>query len=293
MGKPLIFIVEDNEDVLYNLKMTLEFNEYEVITANDGTDALETLPKLKRTPDIILSDIMMPKMNGYDFFQAVSENIEWNRIPFIFLTARTSPDDIRFGKMLGVDDYLLKPFKEADLLATIAGKIARAKKIHNINKKLEQSLADLPEQKSLPREICIDESSIILIYMVWDDKHGPKLSKYYPRSATPPYSMDKIGFQLFNSVASIYGQDQIHEAQGILLNIQNIDEQGYIFFDSKVDSSARGMERPIMVGVIAPRITYFASLKIREVFRTITSIVKEEKSWEIKDYWQQIYDILC
>ena len=111
------------------VKLLLESNDYRVETAKTGEDALKILSDLKTPPDIIISDIMMPKMNGYNFFETVSDNLKWNRIPFIFISALSTPEDIRIGKMLGVDDYLTKPFKEEDLLATISGKVNRKYKI--------------------------------------------------------------------------------------------------------------------------------------------------------------------
>ena len=82
--KPLILLVEDNPGVLLNITVTLEFNEYEVISATNGKEGLSTLAKIERLPDLIISDIMMPEMDGYEFFENVSENPKWNQIPFSF-----------------------------------------------------------------------------------------------------------------------------------------------------------------------------------------------------------------
>ncbi|NVM53986.1 MAG: response regulator [Candidatus Helarchaeota archaeon] len=290
--KSLLLVVEDNPDVLYNLKLTLEFTNYEVITAENGLDALDILSKLKNLPNLIVSDIMMPKMNGYDFFKAVSENPLWSTIPFIFLTARTSPKDIRFGKMLGVDDYIIKPFKEEDLLASIAGKITRNRKSKSINDKITELFTSLKIETTPSIAEEEEKRSVILIQMGWDDKLGPQLESFYPSEIQLPTSIETIGYQLFNGVASIYGQDKIYEAQGILLTIENIKSQGFIFFDSIKDDDARGRQRPIMLGVIAPRINYFESLRIKEVFQEVTSKIKQELDWEIRSYWEKISEIL-
>lgn len=77
-----------------------------------GDKAIKTLSNLNSTPEVIISDIMMPNMDGYDFFNAISTHSQWNQIPFLFLTAKSTPEDIRLGKMLGVDDYITKPFNE-------------------------------------------------------------------------------------------------------------------------------------------------------------------------------------
>ena len=85
--EPLILLVEDNPDILKYLKMTLEFNECRVITAQNGVEGLKILKELEKIPDIIVSDIMMPEMNGYDFFSLVSDDPVFSHIPFIFLSA--------------------------------------------------------------------------------------------------------------------------------------------------------------------------------------------------------------
>ena len=69
--KPLILIVEDNEDLLFSLNLILESNNYRTIKAKNGKIALDKLSKLDQIPDLILSDILMPEMNGYDFFKTV------------------------------------------------------------------------------------------------------------------------------------------------------------------------------------------------------------------------------
>ncbi len=284
-----MLVVEDNQDVLYNLKLTLEFNNYEVITAENGLDALETLSKLERLPDLIISDILMPKMDGYDFFKAVSENSLWASIVFIFLTARTSPKDVRFGKMLGVDDYIAKPFKEEDLLASIAGKIARNRNSKSINEKIKELFLKI---ESKPSIIDKEKSSIVLIKMSWDDKLGPMLEEHYPPELQFPLSIEMIGYQLFNGVVSIYGHSKINEAQGLLLTIENIQSHGYIFFDSIEDKKSRAGERPIMVGIIAPKINYFESLKIREIFKDLVPKIKQGLNWDIRVYWEKVSEVL-
>jgi len=283
-------VVEDNPDVLYNLKLTLEFNGYEVITAENGVKAIEILSELEKLPDLIISDIMMPEMDGYDFFKQVSENLLWNSIPFIFLTAKTSPEDVRFGKMLGVDDYIRKPFSEEDLLASISGKITRTQKTVSINRKVEELFSNL--QISTPSISEDEKSSVVLLYVTWDDKLGPILQQYYPKNPQLPVSIENVSFQLFNGVASIYGQTKMQEAQGLLLNIENIKRQGYTYFDAIEDESARGMQRPFMLGVIAPRINYFDSLQIKGILKDLTLLIKKGKDWNPEKFWNKISQTL-
>jgi len=118
-----ILVVDDESAMLDALAATLRGQGFAVLTAEDGLQALEVLGRLK--PDLIITDISMPRMNGYQLYERVSANPEWVWIPFIFLTGRTEDADMRFGKELGVDDYLRKPVDPEDLLATVLGRLKR------------------------------------------------------------------------------------------------------------------------------------------------------------------------
>jgi DNA-binding response OmpR family regulator len=122
-----ILVVDDEPDLLENIVLALEAENYHVLTADDGVEALAVLQS--QPIDLILADIAMPDMNGYQLYERVRENPEWLLIPFIFLTARTMDSDIRYGKELGVDDYLTKPIRTTDLLAAVRGKLYRAEQL--------------------------------------------------------------------------------------------------------------------------------------------------------------------
>jgi len=287
----LILIVEDNADLLYNLNLILESNNYRTLLANNGKEAIQILTDLDEIPDIILSDIMMPKMDGYEFFKEISTNPRWHRIPFIFLTAKTSLKDIRFGKLLGVDDYITKPFTEKDLLAVIAGKIARTRRITVVNERIEQAITDMSiKMSSSISSEQYDLTCLILAY--WDDKYGPQLKSYYPEEKDFPVSIDDITNQLFFAATSIYGHEKISRAEGLLLNIKNLNNCGYLYFDSYPDENERYGEKQFMLALIAPLICYLDSLKVKEIFKEISQKIKEKKGWEIKKYWEKIYGIL-
>jgi len=127
-----IMIVDDNPEFLDGLKLTLEMENYTVISAPDGTRALEMLEdalsagnSASQLPDLILTDIMMPGMDGYAFYERVRANPYTNHIPIIFLTAKDSSDDIQYGKSLGSEDYLTKLASTEEILASVRGKLAR------------------------------------------------------------------------------------------------------------------------------------------------------------------------
>ncbi len=124
MVKGNILVVEDNEIMLDGIRDILEMAGYRVITSLDGQEALEWMEQ--HVPDLIVSDIMMPRMDGYQLFSAVRANPKWISIPFIFLTAKDQRIDVRLGKQLGADDYLTKPFEPEDLLIAVEAKLERA-----------------------------------------------------------------------------------------------------------------------------------------------------------------------
>lgn len=291
VSKPLIMVVDDNQDILFNLKLILEANHYDIKTATSGKKALELLSTLDKVPDVIISDIMMPKMNGYEFFAAVSINPQLNRIPFLFLTAKSTPEDIRLGKMLGVDDYITKPFKKEDLLASISGKISRIKKTNLIDEEIKQIFSSL-NIKMQPSIHNKDQPSLCLFLVFWDDIIGPFLKQSYPSEENCTISINTIGKQLFHAATSIYGHDKITKAQGLLLNIENIEKQGYVFFDSLPDKGERYGEKQYMLSVIAPILNYFDSLKIRELLIEISEKIKTEQRWEIKEYWDRLLEVM-
>lgn len=288
--KPLILIVDDNQDILFHLKLILEDINYQIETAMNGLEAIELLSKLTRLPDLIISDIMMPVMDGYEFFSKVSQNSVWNRIPFLFLTAKTTPEDVRLGKMLGVDDYISKPFTTEDLIAIIHGKIDRNKKSSLLDKKVTELLANLSinDESITPDE----RSEVMLLQMGWDDVMGPQLKRSYAIKDKFHFSKDQIGSQLFLSANFIYGNDNIRKAQGILLKIENINRMGYLFFDSVPNSDLRSGEEQIGLIVIAPKISYLQSLKLKKILIELSQNIKDNKYWEEKYYWERLTSVL-
>ena len=110
-----IMVVDDDPDQISTVRYVLEStnDKYEVIGANDGTQCLQLL-KDKQIPDLILLDIMMPEMNGWEVYNRLKENFSWRDIPVIFLTARTDRIAKNAGGFLG-DDYIEKPFDIQDI----------------------------------------------------------------------------------------------------------------------------------------------------------------------------------
>ena len=107
-----IMVVDDEPDILFTVGQMLEVNGYEVIKAVDGKECLDKLNEV--TPDLVLLDIMMPEMSGWDVAAKIKEKPEWSNIPIVFLTAKGDNMSIGIGG-LAAEDYITKPFDIEDL----------------------------------------------------------------------------------------------------------------------------------------------------------------------------------
>ena len=128
--KGTILVVEDDVLMLIGVSEMLRSAGYQVIGAEDGLAGLKALQQTR--PDLIISDIMMPNLDGYGFLRKVRENPQWLDIPFIFLTAKGEKMDVRQGKQLGVDDYVTKPFDPEDLLVPVRARLKRAQELQAV-----------------------------------------------------------------------------------------------------------------------------------------------------------------
>ena len=112
-----ILLVDDEPELLEMVKIRLEANNYEVITASDGQEGLDKAKREK--PDIIILDIMLPRMDGYKVCGLLKADTRHNKIPIIMFTARAQESDEKLGKELGADAYITKPFEPQVLLEKI------------------------------------------------------------------------------------------------------------------------------------------------------------------------------
>lgn len=113
MDKKRVLIVDDEPDIVESVKFSLELENIECLEAYDGEEAL--LKAKKEKPDLIILDIMLPKINGYKIARLLKFDREYKDIPIIMLTARTQEKDVKLGEETGADKYITKPF-DMDLL---------------------------------------------------------------------------------------------------------------------------------------------------------------------------------
>ncbi len=114
----IILLIEDNAELRENTCEMLELEGYEVIFAANGKNGI-TLAK-EKNPDMIICDIMMPEMNGYEVFNELRNDIKTAHIPFIFLTASGEKKEIALGIAMGANGYICKPFGGQELFGAIS-----------------------------------------------------------------------------------------------------------------------------------------------------------------------------
>ncbi len=127
MSNETLLVVDDNYVLREGLSEMLSFEGFSVLTASNGREALDQMGTF--SPDLILSDITMPVMDGFEFFNTVRSRPDWVTIPFIFLTARAEKEDVLAGKNLGAEDYLVKPVSREELVTAVRSRLARSRQL--------------------------------------------------------------------------------------------------------------------------------------------------------------------
>jgi len=136
---PVVLVVDDNQQNLELLQAYLEDLDCETVPAYDGLEALEIIAK--RPPDLILLDVMMPKMSGFEVCRRIKNDPKTSDIPVIMVTALNEFGDIERGVDSGTDDFLSKPVNKLELLTRVRTML----KLKHLSDKLERTLAYLSE----------------------------------------------------------------------------------------------------------------------------------------------------
>lgn len=123
---PSVLIVDDEPNIVLSLQFLMKKTGFEVRTAKDGEEAMAEIARA--TPDLVLLDVMMPKIDGFSICQQIRANPEWNDVRIIMLTARGRDVEREKGLALGADDYITKPFSTKDAIARVEAVLARARK---------------------------------------------------------------------------------------------------------------------------------------------------------------------
>ncbi|MEJ2252008.1 MAG: response regulator [Candidatus Lokiarchaeota archaeon] len=283
-----ILLIDDDKDLIFNLRLILQKYDYDVLSAYNGREGLDLLKRLENPPDLIISDIKMPEVNGFEFFNEITNNPLWSDVPFIFLTALKEAKKIREAKEHGISDFLTKPFNEKELLATIKGKIERTKRIKTLDNEINELVTDIKSDDS--RNINIKENAILLL-IVWDDKVGPQIKKIYPNKKEILPSLDKLAKNLFQTSVLIYGQDGIENPEGILLTLEGLNSKGYLYFDSHVEEKYRAKQKQFMICFIHPKLNYLITIQIRHIFHDMAERFKKNNKINFKEYFDKIKEV--
>lgn len=123
-----ILVIEDEQPIRSGIRDLLEIRDYKTFTTDCGTEGIKLAKEIM--PDVILCDILMPEIDGYEVLRRLDEDPETASIPFIFLTAKSEMNDLRYGMNLGADDYLIKPFMAENLYKAIETRLSRMEKLN-------------------------------------------------------------------------------------------------------------------------------------------------------------------
>lgn len=174
-----LLIIEDETIVRESLIELLELEDYTVFGAVNGQEGLALAQKI--IPDLIISDIAMPIMNGYELLEELKKDENTSTIPIIFLSAKADTRDIRYGMKIGADDYLTKPFNKNDLFAAINSRLSKLETITKIN---DNKITDLKIKLAtlLPHELRTPLNGIITAaqYLMFNkDLDESELSQFH------------------------------------------------------------------------------------------------------------------
>ncbi len=136
-----ILLIEDNPEMLENLSEILDLAGYEAIQAVNGKEGVTKAKAF--LPDLIVSDIMMPELDGFGVLNILSKDETTRNIPFIFLTAKTEKIDLRKGMSMGADDYLTKPFEDTELLEAIEVRLRKYEDKNVLNQKAAKTFEEI------------------------------------------------------------------------------------------------------------------------------------------------------
>ena len=169
----LILISDDDEDIVRFVEVNLRLEGYEVAIANDGEQALQLA--YDRMPDLILLDVMMPKIDGYEVCQRLRADTRTKNISIIMLTAKSLSADKVVGLTAGADDYMIKPFDPVELVARVKTALRRSKEMRAINP-LTQLPGNVQVQDEVNKHVA-DGLPFALMYIDLD--HFKAFNDYY------------------------------------------------------------------------------------------------------------------
>ncbi len=211
-----ILLIEDNLEVRENLEEILNLSSYEVYTAENGVEGVEMA--LKVDPDLIICDVMMPKLDGFGVLRILGQKPQTSDIPFIFLTAKAEKNDFRLGMNLGADDYITKPFHHKELLDAVE---IRLKKSERISKAFKQNPMDnkrlLDEYKGQKELEKLAEAKEVRFYrkkdLIFKEGEYPKRLYYVVKGKVKTFRSNEFGKEF---ITGVYNKGEFLGFQALL-----------------------------------------------------------------------------
>lgn len=149
MNNPLILVIEDEKALRENITDIIAHYGFRVISSATGEDGIQLA--IEHAPQIIICDIMLPGIDGFEVFNRIKQNDHLTIASFIFLTAKSTRSDTRTGMDMGADDYLTKPFTKEELLNSIRARLEKLSVIHHQLEKVESIDASMDKLTNLTR----------------------------------------------------------------------------------------------------------------------------------------------
>ena len=156
-SKKKLLLIDDDPNLILLVRDYLEFNGFEVLTANHGREAIDILEQ--ETPDLIICDVMMPEMDGYTFLSEIRQNhrLEW--LPVILLSAKGQTKDRIKGLKTGADVYLIKPFEPEELVAQVQSTLNQTNRLMGSSQKRSENITRIQVPKSV--ELTPTETKVV------------------------------------------------------------------------------------------------------------------------------------
>ncbi|MCA9406921.1 MAG: response regulator, partial [Candidatus Omnitrophica bacterium] len=196
-NEKLLLVVDDNKDITAYVK-TLFDKEFKVLTADNGSDAYELA--VNHTPDIIISDMMMPGMDGFELCEKIKTTISTSHIPVIMLTAKGSKEDKIAGYKIGADDYITKPFASEILIARVDN-LLKSREMLELRYEANDLIDPQSDQNTREAEFVLNAESVILRMLEQSEFDIPMLCKELGMSQSALYrkikSLTGVSIQIF------------------------------------------------------------------------------------------------
>lgn len=228
--RSVILVVDDNQtnlDVMFDL---LRHSGFKVLVAIDGESAIEQLEYIK--PDLIILDVMMPGIDGFETCQRLKEDPQTQDIPIIFMTALSDTRDKVYGFKMGAVDYITKPFQHEEVLVRVKTHLT----ICQLQKQLQEKNKEL-ESFNLHLEKLVEQKTKLLISQEKSALIG-RLTKGMVHNLRSPLQVIQTGLELIDNVAKKIGEQSIlNYSQYIHQSVQKIDEMmGLLMIKARKDS---------------------------------------------------------